>query len=114
MSFSLLYLLNRCIVRIGMFLRDWYVGGFKVIGHATFSLLASLDQTLALFVTLRMFWKPLYGDHTIIGHILGIIFRIFRILIACALYLAIIGAGILAYAAWALAPFLLFAPYSFN
>ena len=115
MSFSLIYLGQRFLFRIGMFIRDWYYGGFRAVAHTTFSLLASLDNTFALFVTLRAFGEPLYGDHTVIGHVLGLVFRTFRIAIALALYLAVVLIGVAAYLIWALVPFLiLFSEYLFS
>ena len=107
MSFSIVYLLHQFFWRIWAFIRDWYVGGFRRVAHATISTLERLDHIFALVITLRHFGEPLYGDRTIIGYILGFMFRTFRALIATILYLLVVAAGIAAYLFWALIPFLI-------
>ncbi len=107
MSFSIVYLIHQFFFRIWPFIRDWYVGGFRRMSHATLSLLESFDRTFALMVTLRHFWEPLYGDRTIIGYILGFFFRTFRALIAAILYILIIAVAIAAYFFWASIPALI-------
>ena len=108
MSFSLVYLLQRFVFRVWQFVRDWYRGGFRVISHAAIRTLESLDRTIALRVTLRHFFEPLYGDRTTIGYTLGIPFRLARVLIALALYLFIFAFALFVFVLWALLPFFVF------
>lgn len=104
MSFSLAYLAGRFAYRIGDFLRHWYVDGFRRFSHATVSVLEVLDRRFALLVTLRHFFVPLYQDYTLIGYIMGIFFRFWRVCIALIMYAVIIVVGAAAYAMWALIP----------
>lgn len=79
-----------------------------MISHTAIRMLESLDRTLALRITLRHFFEPLYGDRTTIGYTLGIPFRLARVLIALALYLFILALALFVFVLWALLPFFIF------
>lgn len=112
MSFAPLYLLNRLFFRISDFFHHWYLDGSRAILHRFVSAFESLDQTFALRVTLRYFWKPLYGDYTIVGHIFGFFFRSGRILIAVFIYILLGLIAVALYIAWLVLPFaILFLSY---
>ena len=101
MNFVLVYLPVRFLYRLVNFFHHWYIDGSRALAHAYILQLEKMDQTWALYVTLRHFFEPLYGDYSIIGRILGVIFRTGRILIAGIIYLAVsILFGII-YLAWA-------------
>ena len=101
MSFSLVYLVHRFFYRIYDFLRDWYIGGFWVIARRTMAILESLDQTIALRVTLRYFLKPLYQDYSFLGYLLGFVFRSGRLIFGGLVYLLIVSVAIVVYVLWA-------------
>lgn len=105
MSFAPLYLLNRLFFRVSDFFHHWYLDGSRVILHRFTSTFENLDQTFALRVTLRYFWKPLYGDYSIVGHILGFFFRTARILIGSVIYLILAVVMLAIYLAWLALPF---------
>ncbi len=67
----------------------------------TVSLLERLDQKLAVKITARYFFKPLYQDYSVIGYTLGFIFRSIRLLTGGLVYLAIILAALAIYILWA-------------
>ena len=46
----------------------------------------NLDKTFAITLNLRYFFAPLYKDYSIMGRILGIIFRTIRIIIGTIIY----------------------------
>ena len=104
MSFSLIYIVQRACYRAWMFIYDWYAGGLRVIGGKTIHVLESLDRTWALVITLRNIAKPLYGDASILGSILGFIFRSGRVITAACIYAVVIIAGGVIYVAWAAIP----------
>jgi hypothetical protein len=80
--------------------------------HRFVSFFENLDQTFALRVTLRYFWKPLYGDYTIVGRILGFFFRSGRIMLAVVIYIICAVFMLAIYLAWLALPFaILFAVY---
>jgi len=85
-------------------LRHWYVASFQAIGHRTIGILERLDRRLALKITLRYFFKPLYGDRSLPGRFFALIFRVLRILIAVAAYVSIIALAIGSYLFFALLP----------
>ncbi len=107
MDFSLVYLTNRFFHRIFEFVGNWYIGGFYRASRGLMLILRGMDQTLAVRVTLLNFDKPLYGDYTTMGRVLGFIFRIFRLLFAFVLYGIFILLGVSAYLFWALLPLLM-------
>lgn len=78
------------------------MGGFKIISHWAVSFLERLDRTFALQITLRYIFEPLYQDRTILGYILGFIFRSGRVVLACAIYLLVVVFFVAIYLGWAL------------
>lgn len=104
MSFSLVYLVQLFFYRIYEFLRHWYAGGFFAVTHRTLIILEGLDRTIALRVTFRYLFKPMYQDYSVIGHTLGFIFRIARILMGGLVYSVVISAAMAIYLAWAALP----------
>ncbi len=107
MNFSLTYLIGRFFYRISDFFHHWYVDGSKLFFHKFFSFLESLDQTIAIRITLKYFFQPLYKDYTAIGRILGVIFRTGRVLIGAAIYFAISAFFLALYILWLSAPIVL-------
>jgi hypothetical protein len=103
-DFALIYLAHRFFYRIFEFFRHWYVDGSRVIAHRFLSTLEEIDETLAIAITLRYLFQPLYKDYSIIGRILGLIFRTGRILIGSAIYLVIALLFLAFYLVWIAIP----------
>jgi len=91
-----IYLIQYFFYRIKAFFHHWYVDGFFVFGQQYVSVLAEFDRILAWRVTLKNIFQPLYKDYSVIGYILGFIFRSGRLLIGSFIYLClfVIGAAI--------------------
>jgi hypothetical protein len=104
MDFAPVYLVARFFYRILDFFHHWYVDGSRVIAHKFISTLEDADRSLALKITLRYFFQPLYKDYTIIGRILGFVFRSIRIVIGAVVYLLVAMLFALFYLAWVAAP----------
>jgi hypothetical protein len=104
MNFALVYLAGRFLFRIGDFFHHWYIDSSRVFFHAFISSLERLDRTLAVHVTLRHFTEPLYGDYTIVGRILGVFFRTWRVLIGAVVYLAVGMVFLAVFLLWLLVP----------
>lgn len=113
MSFSLVYVASRIWFRFYDFFRRWYVEGSKVIFHRLISTLENLDQTFAVRIQLRYFFQPLYKDYTIVGRILGVIFRSCRIVIGVSIYACVAAVFLLVYLTWVSIPVIL-AGYIFS
>ena len=103
-NFFLGYLIHRFFYRFFDFFHHWYVDGSRVIAHRFVSTLEDIDQTLAVKVTLRYFFQPLYKDYSVIGRILGLIFRTGRILIGGAIYLVLALMFLAFYLLWVAVP----------
>ena len=104
MQFSVIYILNRFIYRLGDFFHNWYIHGSRNFTHRFVSVLEEIDRTVALKVTLRYFFQPLYKDYTVVGRILGVIFRSGRVLIGFAVYAALTVVFLLIYGVWLVLP----------
>jgi hypothetical protein len=103
-NFALIYLAHRFFYRVFDFFRHWYADGSRAIGHRFMATLASADQSLALKITLRHFFEPLYKDYTVIGRILGIIFRSGRIAIGAVVYVFLASVFAIVYLIWLFIP----------
>lgn len=104
MPIAVSYFLSRLFLSVVAFLRRWYIGAFRWALRTTISVLDILDKRLALVITLKYFFKPLYQDYTAVGYILGVFFRLWRVVIAFVLYTFIIIVAISFYVIWSLIP----------
>ena len=66
--------------------------------------LTAADRSLAVAITLRHFFEPLYKDYSIIGRILGIVFRSARVVIGGVCYFFLALAFAIAYVIWLAIP----------
>jgi len=107
MDFALFYVVQRFFYRMFDFFHHWYVDGSRVIGHEFINTLESADETLALRITLRHFFEPLYKDYSVIGRILGVVFRTGRVIIGVFVYLFISVLFAAAYLVWIAIPALI-------
>ena len=104
MDFAPVYLVQRFFYRLADLFHHWYVDGSRAIGHRFIATLEEADRSLAVKITIQYLFRPLYGDYTLVGRILGIIFRTARILIGAAIYAVIALLFLLFYLAWLAAP----------
>ena len=104
MNFALFYLIRRAIYRILDFFHHWYVDGSRVLVHKFVSVLEGADKSIAIRLTVRYFFQPLYKDYTVVGRILGVIFRSGRILIGGVFYLFLGLVFAAVYLVWVLIP----------
>lgn len=75
-----------------------------VLTHSGLNIFERLDRSLALRVTLHHIFEPLYQDRSVIGYVLGFIFRIIRVIVAFLVYGVIAIIFIAAYIIWAAYP----------
>lgn len=104
MNFALVYVIHRALYRILDFFHHWYVDGSRFLAHKFISALEEADKSLAIRLTFKYFFQPLYKDYTIVGRILGVVFRSGRIFIGGVFYLFLGLIFLLIYAAWLLIP----------
>lgn len=85
-SSSFSYLTHRLWYRVRIFFHHWYVDGSYFFGRLWMTIFLSLERTFALRITLTHFFEPLYQDYSIVGQIIGPIFRLGRVVTAGLLY----------------------------
>ena len=107
MDFAGIYLIQRFFYRIFDFFHHWYIDGSRAIGRRFMATIAAMDRSIALKVTVRHFFEPLYKDYTIIGRILGVVFRTCRVAIGLVAYLFLALFFTAAYIAWLAVPLLI-------
>jgi hypothetical protein len=101
------YLLYRFFYRVFDFFRHWYVGGSRVIAHYFITTLERIDRSLAIKITLTHFFEPLYKDYSIVGRIMGVVFRTIRVAIGAVVYTLVAIVFLIGYAVWIFIPPLL-------
>lgn len=104
MDFAPIYLVQRLCYRIGDFFHHWYVDGSRAIANQFMLTIEAADQSFAIKITLRHFFEPLYKDYSVIGRILGVIFRTGRIILGGVVYLLIVSSFLVVYLAWVAIP----------
>ena len=107
MDFAFIYLIQRFFYRFFGFFRNWYVDGSRFIGHAFISVLTEMDKSFAVEITLRHFFEPLYKDYSIVGRVLGIIFRSIRVIIGSVIYFLVAIAFLFFFLLWISIPVIL-------
>ncbi|MGB9847945.1 MAG: hypothetical protein ACPLKV_01940 [Minisyncoccia bacterium] len=105
--FAIFYLFSLAFKRIKIFLKDWYVNSFVGFWDFLLKNLEKLDKIFAVKITIRHWFEPLYQDRTIVGYILGFIFRTLRILLGSLIYLIVVVFVMFCYLLWAFVPFFL-------
>lgn len=66
--------------------------------------LTTADRSFAIAITVRHFFEPLYKDYSIVGRMLGVIFRSARIVIGGAVYLLLTIGFAVVYLLWLAIP----------
>jgi hypothetical protein len=89
MDFAPVYLIQRFFYRIVDFFHHWYIDGTRAIANKFIVTLEAADQAFAIKITARHFFEPLYKDYSIIGRIMGVIFRTGRILVGAIVFILI-------------------------
>ena len=90
------------------FLDFWFIHGPKQIVRFFFDAFYVWDKTISFRATFRNFFVPLYGDHTILGHIIAFIYRLIILSLATFILIFIALFFISFLIIWSLFPFLIF------
>ncbi len=104
MNFSPAYILGRFLWRIKDFFHHWYADATRYLFNRFISYLENLDRTFAFRMTIKHFFEPLYKDYTIMGRILGPIFRLGRSLVGLVVYIFVGALFLVFYLLWLLLP----------
>ncbi len=103
-TFALSYLVQLGLARIVGFFRHWYRDGSLTFLRAYRSYSKSLEDTVASRAMLHLLFRPLYGDYSVVGRIIGPIFRAGRLLGGGLAHLVLAAAFGLVYVAWVALP----------
>jgi len=101
---ALVYLVHHFFYHLLEFLRHWYVKSVKIYSNFVLRKLEQIDYVLAWQITLKYLFQPLYRDYSVIGYILGFIFRLGRLLIGTIVYAFIFFIAVAFYIIWLLTP----------
>ena len=107
MHFALSYLAHRFLYRIVEFLRHWYVKSVRIYSDFVLNVLGRIDYYLAWKITLKYLFQPLYKDYSLIGYILGFLFRSGRLITASIIYGVLFFIAVGLYLFWLLIPIIL-------
>lgn len=104
MNFAFIYLGHRFVYRVLEFLRHWYIKSMRMYSDFVLNKLEDIDKHFAFVITVKHIFHPLYGDYSIIGYVFGFLFRLLRLLIGAAVYVAVFVIAIFFYIIWLAAP----------
>lgn len=107
MVVALGYVIRRAAYRGAEFLRHWYVKSAKMYFNFVLDRLQRLDYFFAWKITARHLFQPLYRDYSLIGYVLGFLFRSARLALASGVYLVLFALALGCYLVWLMIPPLL-------
>ncbi len=101
---ALLYLSEHFFYHIIEFLRHWYVKSAKLYANFVLNRLEALDYYLAWRITAKNLFEPLYKDYSVIGRMLGFVFRSIRLIVGSVVYACLFAVAIALYLVWVAIP----------
>lgn len=110
-TFALSYLVQLALSRIAGFFVHWYADGTHAFRARYRSISKTLEDMVASRAMLHLLFRPLYGDYSIVGRIIGPVFRLGRLVLGGIAHLALWLAFFLLWLAWIALP-LLFLTYA--
>lgn len=87
MDFAISFIIYRAMVRVGLFFKHWYISGFRQFISFFHQVVSGMEQMFAVRSMILFITQPIYGDYTVIGHIIGPIFRVIRIVVGVLIYI---------------------------
>ncbi len=104
MNTALIYVSSHILSRVFLFFRHWYYDGLLMYLGFGYAVFRRIDKRVALLITARYFFTPLYQDYSIIGYIFGFLFRSIRLSIGILIYGLLLPPFLLLYVVWAGVP----------
>ncbi|MEN9341924.1 MAG: hypothetical protein RIQ54_180 [Candidatus Parcubacteria bacterium] len=87
MDFAIPFIIYRGFVRVGLFFKHWYINGSYQFISFFHQVISGMEQMFAVRSMILFITQPIYGDYTVIGHIVGPIFRLIRIMVGISMYI---------------------------
>lgn len=100
-------ILEELISDIVIFFRNWYFNTSKKFWTGTLNQFYDFEKTLALRINLHYWLVPLYQDYSIVGYLIGVPFRTFRIFLALIFYLIYFSIALIIWLIWVSIPILI-------
>jgi len=101
------YLFFGGIGAIERFLSHWYILVFYSYWNNVARFMAILDRYFSFKVTLLNLFNPLYQDYTFLGYMLGIFFRVIRLMVGGVVYVVVLSIVFALYLVWVSIPLIL-------
>ena len=103
-TFALSYLVQLALSRIAGFFAHWYGDGTRYLLARYRQTSSGLEGVVASRTMLHLLFRPLYGDYSVVGRILGPIFRTGRLLMGGVAHLVVLVLFVAAWLAWIAVP----------
>lgn len=94
----------RGITALRRFFYHWYILAWHYYWGSVAGFIAVFDRTIALRVTARYLFRPLYQDYSLFGYLFGVCARMIRLLIGLVVYGVIMVSAIVLYSLWFFLP----------
>jgi len=104
MESTIPYLVGRVFYRAKEFLRHWYVKSARIYSNFVLDRFEKADKVLAWKITAKHLFQPLYKDYSLIGYVLGFLFRSVRLVAASVIYAVMFLVALALYLAWLALP----------
>ncbi|MDP3963180.1 MAG: hypothetical protein Q8Q39_01650 [bacterium] len=104
---AIVYIFNTIIRKIFGFFYHWYTEGSRGYWQFVMEYLTEIDRFISLRIMLANWYKPLYGDYSRAGRLIGIPIRLFRITVGIAFYAIALAMFAAAYALYVALPLFL-------
>jgi len=94
----------RILKGIADFLLFWYVQGSKDFWRREIKMVKGVERDIGILINLKLIFQPIYSDYSLIGKLIGPIFRLGRVFLGCLFVVFLSGLIIVCYALWLLLP----------
>ena len=98
------YIFSTILQSIGRFFAHWYTKGSALFWHTVLDFFGELERMVSLRITAFNWYKPLYGDYTQLGMVLGIPIRVARVFLSAILYAFLFSFFVFVYALYLALP----------
>ena len=98
------YIFSTILQSIGRFFTHWYTKGSALFWHTVLDFFGELERMVSLRITAFNWYKPLYGDYTQLGMVLGIPIRVARVFLSAILYAFLFSFFVFVYALYLALP----------
>ena len=103
-DYALVYIFSSALASLYEFIYHWFIVGFYVWKHWTLNAVERSERIFSFRINLRYFGEPLFQDRTIVGYVLGFVFRTSWLIIGGFFYLFFWPLAFLGYVAWCAMP----------